>query len=616
MIASGEYNPSFMTDSNSPGSPTGGGAGGAGGTPSELGPGLVVGGSYEITRLLGRGGMGSVWEAQHVRLPKMVAVKVLHGDVATDQDAFARFRREAEIASRLGHPNIVEVVDFNTLPSGAPYLVLEYLAGQSLAQRLNQGPVPLDETLTIARQIGSALAAAHRNDVVHRDLKPDNIFLVPTDSGGVLSDRVKVLDFGISKIRNSKTVVTQDAALVGTPQYMSPEQASGKNQFIDQRTDVFALGAIVYEMLSGQAPFAGNTLTEVIFKVVFEETKPLEQLMPNVSPAVAAAVKHALTKDLAARTADMSTFIAGLTGTPLQSLERRPTAQVGVGLASTKQRSSDAFDATVAPTAPVSPSGNRAPVAFDATVAPPSASSPKTAVTASSVSMRGEVVARTPSLPPPATTTAATTPPPSRSMGPWIAVAALIVAVPLGYLGYRAINKQPPIGPNVGPNVGPNGGVNTATTTPPIHTTVPGPNPIIVAQQKPSTAPMAVAIAQAPVKPEAPGHAVAAGAKPMAHADHAVKGTSPTKMENIPPEVASDLNDAEKALSSDPAEAIRLALRTQHVFDTERSHSLVTRGYCKKQDLGMSKASLRSVKSSAERARIKRECKAGGLDLD
>src|SRR5262249_54550320 len=141
-------------------------------------------------------------------------------------DALARFRREAEVASRIGHPNIVQVLDFNTLPSGAPYLVLELLQGESLASKLRFGPLSVEEAVSIARQTGSALKAAHAQNIVHRDLKPDNIFLVATPMGTM----VKVLDFGISKVRDSTTVQTQEAVLLGTPQYMSPEQAVGANK--------------------------------------------------------------------------------------------------------------------------------------------------------------------------------------------------------------------------------------------------------------------------------------------------------------------------------------------------------------------------------------------------
>ncbi|HTA20638.1 MAG TPA: serine/threonine-protein kinase, partial [Polyangia bacterium] len=280
----------------------------------------MVGDAYEITGLLGKGGMGAVWAARHLRLPgKRVAIKVLLGGV-DDAQALARFRREAEVASRIGHAGIVEVLDFNQLPDGAPYQVLEYLAGESLGARLRRGPLPVATALDFARQIGSALAAAHRAGVVHRDLKPENIFLCPTDAGGVVAERVKVLDFGISKIRGSQTVKTQDNALVGTPQYMAPEQASGDNAAIDARTDLFALGAIVYEMLAGRPAFSGESLVAVIMNVVTGTPTPLATLVPGLAPRVTAAIERALAKKPDDRFADVATFIEALTGQPLQTL--------------------------------------------------------------------------------------------------------------------------------------------------------------------------------------------------------------------------------------------------------------------------------------------------------
>jgi serine/threonine-protein kinase len=230
---------------------------------SSLDVGAVVADTYEVTRLIGRGGMGEVWLASHRRLPgKQVAIKVLHtGGQALSADALARFRREAEIATRINHPNIVEVHDFNSLPSGAPYVVLEFLQGESLASRLRFGPLSLGETQGILRQVGSALQAAHASGVVHRDLKPDNIFLVT----GAMGVEVKVLDFGISKLTDSNTVQTQESVLVGTPAYMSPEQALGNNKDVGPQSDVFALGSIAYEMLAGRQAFTGESIAQLVF---------------------------------------------------------------------------------------------------------------------------------------------------------------------------------------------------------------------------------------------------------------------------------------------------------------------------------------------------------------
>jgi serine/threonine protein kinase len=284
-----------------------------------LRPGTVVGDSYEVTRLLGQGGMGAVWEAKHLRLPdKRVVVKVLlYG--ATEPVALARFRREAEIASRLGHPNIVQVLDFNTLADGSPYIVLELLQGESLAARLARGRMPLDQVTAAVSQIGAGLAAAHRAGIVHRDLKPDNIFLCPTEIDGEARDVAKILDFGISKIRGAQTVLTQDSTLIGTPQYMAPEQATGRNDAIDARTDIFAFGAIVFEMLAGRPPFTGDTLATVIHAVVYGPTPPLAPLAPEAPPAVIAAVERALAKRPEERFPDVASFVKAVTA---RSLER------------------------------------------------------------------------------------------------------------------------------------------------------------------------------------------------------------------------------------------------------------------------------------------------------
>ena len=292
-------------------------AGSVPGQPTGLRPGAVLAETYEITRLLGQGGMGAVWEAKHLRLPgKRVVVKVLLFG-ATDAIVLARFRREAEIGSRLGHPNIVQVLDFNTLADGTPYIVLELLQGESLAARLLRGPLPLEEVKAIVTQVGSALAAAHREGIVHRDLKPDNVFLCPTDLGGEVRDVVKVLDFGISKIRGSKTVLTQDAALLGTPQYMAPEQATGRNDEIDVRTDVFAFGAMTFEMLAGRAPFTGDTLAAVIHAIVYTPTPPLAAAAKDVPPPIVAAIERALDKNRDARFPDVNSFVKAVTSRSL-----------------------------------------------------------------------------------------------------------------------------------------------------------------------------------------------------------------------------------------------------------------------------------------------------------
>jgi serine/threonine-protein kinase len=314
--------------------------------------GSVIADTYTIEALLGRGGMGAVFLASHKRLAgKHVAIKILHTEIE-DADVVARFKREAEIAAKLNHPNIVGVIDYNVAPDGMPYLVLDYLEGETLAQRIARGPLALEPMLSILRQIGSALAAAHRAGIVHRDLKPQNIFLVPTEVDGRVVEIAKVLDFGISKIRGSQTVKTQDSTLLGTPQYMAPEQATGQHALVDERTDVFALGAIVYEMLSGQPAFTGASIPEVVFKVVYEQPAPLAPLAPAATPAILAAVERAMAKPSDERFPTVTAFVEAITGQPLtlnRGQQTMPMAAAEAPSSSRRVTTREAFDQTMGP---------------------------------------------------------------------------------------------------------------------------------------------------------------------------------------------------------------------------------------------------------------------------
>jgi serine/threonine-protein kinase len=239
--------------------------------------------------------MGEVYEATHSRLAGRYAVKVLLAEISNRPDIFLRFRREAEVTSGLRHPNIVQVVDFNQTPDGHPYLVMEYLEGVELAAEICRvGAMPIGRVLDIVGQVASALTAAHRHKIVHRDLKPQNMFLVHLP--GENREVVKVVDFGISKVREATTRLTQEATIMGTPQYMAPEQALGKLDSIDERTDEFALAAITYELLTGRTPFQGEAVPAVLYQVVHEQPEPMRQIIPTVSPAVEAVVFKALSK--------------------------------------------------------------------------------------------------------------------------------------------------------------------------------------------------------------------------------------------------------------------------------------------------------------------------------
>jgi serine/threonine-protein kinase len=268
--------------------------------------GAVLGGAYEVIRLLGEGGMGAVYEATQIRLTKRVAVKVMARELASNAEALARFRREAEITSRLGHPHLVNVMDFGTTDSGEPYLVMEYLDGEDLDHRIrNLGRLPLETAVEITRQVASALAAAHDEGIVHRDLKPANVYLVKVKGE---ADFVKVLDFGISKIKASRTKLTRASAVMGTPEYMSPEQATGLIEEIDHRADQWALGCIAWEMLSGHAPFRADDMAALFYQVINMDPHPLSKRAPGLPPDVEPVLRRALAKQAADRYPSIKDF--------------------------------------------------------------------------------------------------------------------------------------------------------------------------------------------------------------------------------------------------------------------------------------------------------------------
>ncbi|MGB8299254.1 MAG: serine/threonine-protein kinase [Polyangia bacterium] len=256
--------------------------------------GTVLEGAYRITRLLGQGGMGAVYEAVQLRLNKRVAVKLMASNLAADHEALARFHREAEITSQLGHPHLVNVVDFGQAESGEPYLVMEYLEGEDLDHRLRRvSRMPIESVVHVVRQVASALNAAHDQGIVHRDLKPGNIFLVQVP--GEL-DFVKVLDFGISKMMAARTRLTKARSTPGTPAYMSPEQATGMVDQVDHRVDQWSLACIAWEMLLGRPPFVADDVTALLFQIIKMDPHPLTPLVPDLPPAVEAELRRALSK--------------------------------------------------------------------------------------------------------------------------------------------------------------------------------------------------------------------------------------------------------------------------------------------------------------------------------
>ncbi|MBI5477386.1 MAG: serine/threonine protein kinase [Deltaproteobacteria bacterium] len=256
--------------------------------------GQVLLDSYRITGLLGRGGMGTVYEAQHLRVPKKVAVKVLHPDASDNPELFLRFRREAEVASALGNSHICEVADFSPPHAPFPFIVMEFLDGVDLATYMeHKGPLPLKQAVRITQEVLSALDAAHARDIVHRDLKPQNVYLCRRDRR---EDFVKLLDFGISKMKTGGSALTKPLAVLGTPSYMAPEQVQGRPDLIDARTDLWGMGVVLYEMLTGRVAFPGHDMLSAVYRVVFEEPPPITAVRRDVPAAVCAVVARAMSK--------------------------------------------------------------------------------------------------------------------------------------------------------------------------------------------------------------------------------------------------------------------------------------------------------------------------------
>ena len=255
--------------------------------------GTVLGDAYQLTRLIGYGGMGAVFEAKQLASAKRVAVKVMSRELAAYPEALARFRREVKVTTELAHPNIIDVVDFGAAPTGEPYLVMEYLEGEDLERCLKRVErLRLPTAVQIINQLASALAVAHGAGVVHRDLKPANVFLVRVPGGKVF---VKVVDFGISKVlKASTTQLTMARAVVGTPEFMAPEQAAGRVDQIDHRSDQWALACCAWHMVSGYLPFNNTDVNELLKQVMSGEPTPLgpyaDRIPPRDQQGVAAGV--------------------------------------------------------------------------------------------------------------------------------------------------------------------------------------------------------------------------------------------------------------------------------------------------------------------------------------
>lgn len=271
--------------------------------------GRVLESKYEVTSRLGEGGMGTVYRARRTRIGDEVAVKVLHQSYVRDDAAMARFRREAQAAAMLNHPNVVTIHDYGEASADeAPaFIVMELVKGLSLRDVLeSEGRLLPHRAVSLMRSICAGVGAAHRNNIVHRDIKPDNIIVLPPDSEGE-AESVKVLDFGIAKLRDSSPdhSITRTGIVIGTPYYMSPEQCRALQ--LDSRSDVYSLGAMLYEMLAGMPPFDAATATGIVAKHLTETPPPLPPELA-VPPALEASIMRSLAKDPRQRQDDASVF--------------------------------------------------------------------------------------------------------------------------------------------------------------------------------------------------------------------------------------------------------------------------------------------------------------------
>ncbi|HEX3769566.1 MAG TPA: serine/threonine-protein kinase, partial [Polyangiaceae bacterium] len=274
-------------------------------------PGHVLLGKYRIERLLGAGGMGAVVLATHLQLEERVAIKFLLSSVSRQPDMVERFLREGRTAIKIRSEHCVRVLDVGTLDGGQPYMVMEFMEGRDLEHAIREdGPLPVADAVDYVLQAGEALAEAHALGTVHRDIKPANLFLTRRPDG---TASVKVLDFGISKAAGpaGNMGMTSTQAVMGSPLYMSPEQMRSSKD-VDARSDIWALGTVLYEALAGVPPFDGETVTALIIKITQDTAPPLRLRRPDVPPQLEATLMGALEKDRARRYQTMAEFAAAL----------------------------------------------------------------------------------------------------------------------------------------------------------------------------------------------------------------------------------------------------------------------------------------------------------------
>jgi serine/threonine-protein kinase len=278
-----------------------------------LEPGELIEGKYRIVSLIGEGGMGAVYEGENVRIRRRVAIKVLHMAFTGNTEVTQRFEHEAQAAGRIGNDHILEVLDMGSLANGDHFMVMEYLDGETLSQRIKgAGRLSPQAFAPLGRQMLAGLSAAHAAGIIHRDLKPDNVFILKEKAGK--RDFVKIIDFGISKFQplsGDGMKMTRTGAVMGTPYYMSPEQASGSTD-ADARSDVYSVAVMFYEAVTGRVPFDASTFNQLMFKIVLSDSPPPQSIVPDLDPAFCSLILKGMCRDVRYRFQSAAEFTQAL----------------------------------------------------------------------------------------------------------------------------------------------------------------------------------------------------------------------------------------------------------------------------------------------------------------